>query len=351
MEARLANIVHHMTGEADEDTMSAWGSLESAGTPAELLASPGCRRSFSATQTQQQPGVTQISQLGTSPAEIQDKVDPGESCKSVNGDLTIGEEVNLSTPTVKREGEKGREQGGADADHGGMGAARPQAGLDKAEGGLQQGGLAAMRSVVDEAMSGGCKVVDASSRTTEGAANIRDVASLSEENDGTGVSVRGIVEEAKTTAGTSEIANVAVESKDRIHQEEFVQASQKGEVPGGGYPRRASNQDDQSDCSNNSARGDDAIVFKANSSLTDETSHRQTSGANHLRGFTLQESVTSGGSDARHVARLRWIWAFGRVCQLIRRRKRKRFEVMFQRATDRYSVGHLTRNRAITKAD
>ena len=61
MEARLANIVHHMTGEADEDTMSAWGSVGSAGTPAELMPSPGRRRSFLATQ---------ISDGGVSPFKL-----------------------------------------------------------------------------------------------------------------------------------------------------------------------------------------------------------------------------------------------------------------------------------------
>ena len=38
----------------------------------------------------------------------------------------------------------------------------------------------------------------------------------------------------------------------------------------------------------------------------------------------------------RYVARQRWIWAYGRVCQLVRRRKRKQFEIMSQRATDRW---------------
>lgn len=37
----------------------------------------------------------------------------------------------------------------------------------------------------------------------------------------------------------------------------------------------------------------------------------------------------------RYIARQRWVWAIGRVCQLVRRRKRKQFEIMSQRATDR----------------
>lgn len=49
----------------------------------------------------------------------------------------------------------------------------------------------------------------------------------------------------------------------------------------------------------------------------------------------LSESIGSS-SDSRFIARQRWLWAFGRVCQLIRRRKRKQFEIMNQRATDRY---------------
>ncbi|CAM9677874.1 unnamed protein product, partial [Choristocarpus tenellus] len=34
-------------------------------------------------------------------------------------------------------------------------------------------------------------------------------------------------------------------------------------------------------------------------------------------------------------ARSRWLWAYGRVCDLLHRRKRKDFEIMSQRATDK----------------
>lgn len=44
MEARLANIVHHMTGEADEESMSAWESYGSC-SPAEPAPSGAQRRS------------------------------------------------------------------------------------------------------------------------------------------------------------------------------------------------------------------------------------------------------------------------------------------------------------------
>lgn len=45
----MANIVHHITGEADEDTMSAWSSLAGgggggAGSPTELGTAPSLRR-------------------------------------------------------------------------------------------------------------------------------------------------------------------------------------------------------------------------------------------------------------------------------------------------------------------
>lgn len=35
----MENIVHHMTGEADEDTMSEWSSLRSSGSPSDLGSS------------------------------------------------------------------------------------------------------------------------------------------------------------------------------------------------------------------------------------------------------------------------------------------------------------------------
>lgn len=323
MEARLANIVHHMTGEADEDTMSAWGSLGSAGTPAELVPSPGRRRSFLATQ---------VSDFGVSavePAELRGKNDTGGSGGSVNDDLTIGE-VDVGDQVVPR-GRDGREQGGAgtaQVDDGGMGTSRLQGELGTADGDMRQGDGATVNGVADagNAGIGGDKVADQSLRATHDleATSTNQNGAIASEGNGAGVN-SGVVTapEGAKTAGTSNA--VAEESTGQVHEE------------AGSYPRRASNQDDQSESSNSklsSARGG-AIVDETND-MTDESLHL-TYRANQPRALDLQESITSGGSDARHVARLRWIWAFGRVCQLIRRRKRKRFEVMSQRATDRYN--------------
>lgn len=53
------------------------------------------------------------------------------------------------------------------------------------------------------------------------------------------------------------------------------------------------------------------------------------------RGVERRNSIASTAVDARYLAKKRWLWAIGRVCQLLRRRKRQEFEIMSQRATDR----------------
>ena len=296
MEARLANIVHHMTGEADEDTMSAWGSLGSAGTPAEHVPSPGYRRSFLATQAPD-VGVTPVE-----PVELHGKNDTGGSGESVNDDLTIGE-VDIGNQVVPRGG-SGRKQGGAGTslvDNGDIRVSRLQAELDTADGDMRQGDGAVVNGVVNS----GDAVVGRDKMEGESPPGSKDFE------------------------GTSSTHNGAIPSGGN------GASADNGVVASPEEPRRGSNQDDQSDGSNSrpsSARGD-AIVFETNN-IADESLHL-TNRTNQPRFLGLQESITSGGSDARHVARLRWIWAFGRVCQLIRRRKRKKFEVMSQRATDR----------------
>lgn len=298
MEARLANIVHHMTGEADEDTMSAWGSLGSAGTPAEHVPSPGCRRSFIATQAPDF-GVTPVE-----PVELRGKNDTGGSGESVNDDLTTGE-VDIGDQVVPRGGD-GRKQGGAGTplvDDGDMRASRLRAELDTADGNMRQGDGAVVNGVVDS----GDAVVGRDKTEGESPPATHELEGTSSKQNG-----------ANPSGGNGASADNTVV----IAPEE---------------PRRGNNQDDQSDDSNSktgSARGD-VIVFETNN-IADENLHLANR-ADQPRALDLQESITSGGSDARHVARLRWIWAFGRVCQLIRRRKRKKFEVMSQRATDRYN--------------
>lgn len=66
------------------------------------------------------------------------------------------------------------------------------------------------------------------------------------------------------------------------------------------------------------------------------------------RGVERRDSIASAALDARYLARKRWIWAIGRVCQLLRRRKRQEFEIMSQRATDRWAYGSYSLSCCVT---
>lgn len=111
----------------------------------------------------------------------------------------------------------------------------------------------------------------------------------------------------------------------------------------GSRTHRRSNQDDESEGSTGkltrARKG--VLISEPKTPDTDRQDSNHILDANRddeSKEFELQGSISSGGSDVKYVARQRWIWAFGRVCQLIRRRKRKSFEIMSQRATDRYET-------------
>lgn len=375
MDTRLENIVHHMTGEADEDTMSAWGSLGGVGSPAELGLSLA-RRSG--------PFGLQMASFNKAPdLELDGNLDVGGKGTDVVNELVVarvkpGKEM---TPERERRGgggreEKEEEQEGVQIDGDAIGTDN---GEDAVSGSIQLGDEAEAEDEqvwksppeprATPAVSA-TKTPPAVSVTKTPPAELvpqappavpvpqtPPVASVPQApppapsvQDGAiavkedGFDVDDAVSkepEGRPTSKTSDVEAPASAGEPRQEA-----AKELRHQLADNSPRRRSNQDDHSVASNssvNSAR-EDASVLKPTSPTTANAPAENPADAPPVS--DLQGSVTSGGSDVRYIARQRWIWAFGRVCQLIRRRKRKQFEIMSQRATDRLVITCVTSVRA-----
>lgn len=325
MEARLANIVHHMTGEADEDTMSAWGSLEGVGSPADLSRR---RNSFGLQMTSFSEGPFEDvdDSRSTGLSQLVSKVTAEETA-------ILGKKVG----TGIFEGTVGRETVQVDED---MGAGDIAGEDTTAAGGIQpEDAVIAADNEDDEppvAVRAPATVVAAAEPSI---ANAEGSGETARKEDKAAKQNLGEVENKSVKPKTDEVAK----RNSRADEEALVEVPRQKTHPrpqlqlrSANYPRK-SNQDDQTDGSSrgpHSAREDES--FRS----SDVESIHQTKQAEEEESQTLgmQASVTSGGSDARYVARQRWIWAFWRVCQLLRRKKRKQFEIMSQRATDRYAA-------------
>ncbi|CAM9905079.1 unnamed protein product, partial [Sphacelaria rigidula] len=266
MEVRLANIVHHVTGEADEDTMSAWGSL---GTASPVGDAPPARRRSSFALGLQGAAFSEgpIFELDGIGEESPEKHEPALA--------TLAAQLAAQASAVVRNGvtdEKVRTP------------------TESEPLGETKGDAPMMRS--------------------------KDIAS----------------------------AHVPQHTTDQpvVRHRETVLPLSSG--------RRRSNQDDQSQGSGRNERNaeqkeegglrpDDTGVSNKAARLSDDDAgffnvpaHAAEPGAEGE--IELEESIGSA-ADVHYIARQRWLWAFGRVCNLIRRRKRKQLEIMSQRATDR----------------
>lgn len=317
MEARLANIVHHMTGEADEDTMSAWDSLGGVGSPAELGSSLARRRSSVGSQ---------MASFAEAPhLDLDDELSTAISIDRVVDQLsdTRLQQGNASVPPV---GEL--ESGGSTRLHG--------ADTDVVRGKVDEGGSAAGIELGDNTRAEDMVHVPADTTTVVGDTLVQDGTVVAGKRDIAYTAVGdGALEEGewRTAARPSNGEEKAPEDQSRG---EAVGEPQQTPTASSS-PRRRSNQDDQSDAPDSSkfnSAGGDASVSRLDSPTNEITI--EANQPDEPRAFELPaESITSGGSDARYIARQRWVWAIGRVCQLIRRRKRKQFEIMSQRATDK----------------
>lgn len=270
MEARLANIVHHVTGEADEDTMSAWGSIN-PGSPLGDNSVARRRGSFAL-------GLQGSSFSGGSRFELD----------GIGEDHPASEKRGLDTLTSQ------------------------------------------IVAVVPKVLAA-AKAADEPAEKSEE----REKLAGSESN------------ETVTASADATSADVPGANNEEIVPEEENQVTTE---PNEGVPatsvRRRSNQEDQSQGSevNSLEENEDSIspgdcaVPHRTPRLSDDDAgffNQPMDAAKTGKGqIDLEESIGSA-SDWRYIARQRWLWAFGRVCHLIRRRKRKQLEIMTQRATDR----------------
>lgn len=249
MEARLANMVHHMSGEADEDTMSAWSSLGGSGgglaSPGEIGPALSLRRrssfgmqmaSFSENPLQEQP----IDHL-TLDAELAE-VGRGSTESDTIGGGTFG--------AVVERAKEGR-GGGVGKDEAGTVSARASIGI----GGAAETAAAGISAQID----GGGAVPSGDNSGVEPSSPER------EKGQGEGPSAAAVETAAITT--------------------------HHGSTEG----RRRSNQDDQSN-HNDSARSDSSIT--AGSVRGDEEASRG-GGHEHPPPVNVQGSAESGGSDSR----------------------------------------------------
>lgn len=326
MEARLANIVHHMTGEADEDTMSAWGSLEGVGSPTDLSHR---RNSFGLQMASFSEGPFEDAEdtRTTGLSQLVSKVAAEETAILGN---KVGTGIFKSTV--------GRETVQADED---MGAGDIVGGHTTAAGGIQpEDAVIAGDNDDDEppvaARAPAIVVAAAGPRI----ANAKGSGETASKEDKAVKQNLGEVENKPVKPKTDEVAKRSSQADEEALMEVPRQQTHPRpqlQLRSANNSRRRSNQDDQTDGSSrgpHSAREDES--FRS----SDAESVHQAKPAEEEESQTLgmQASVTSGGSDARYVARQRWLWAFWRVCQLLRRKKRKQFEIMSQRATDRYAA-------------
>lgn len=271
MAARLANIVHHVTGEADEDTMSAWENIN-LGSPVGDNSVARRRGSFTL-------GLQGASFSGDSRFELDE----------IGEDNSGSETRELDSLTSQTE------------------------------------------AVVP-------KVLEATKAADEPAEKSKGYEDLTRSK----CNLIVIANSSATMAGVPGGKN-----KDVVPEEEqAVTKPNKGILASSDH--RRSNQDDQSQGSEyinfeeNENENDVSPVDKVGPSksarLSDDEAGFFNQPANAAKTgegqIDLEESIGSA-SDWHYIAQQRWLWAFGRVCHLLRRRKRKQLEIMTQRATDR----------------
>ncbi|CAN0312301.1 unnamed protein product [Ectocarpus sp. 6 AP-2014] len=316
VEARLANIVHHISGEADEDTMSAWSSLAGgggggAGSPTDLGTAPSLRRRGSF-------GMQMASCSEDPPFDFRnDKMSLDEELANVGRDGDESEEVVTSFGgVVERAKDVALQNEG-----GGRGEVERAAILTAP--GNSSSAQATLKPTVVAAGPSASKTLE-NTDEHQNPSEAKDLSSISSPTD------TGSPREEGTELPIGLVSGG--EDTNDLHPQ-----------------RRRSNQDDQSDGSNsklNSARAEEGrndvtVVSKQASSVDGgsvlgEDAEGPGEGNDFVKtAFSPQASIDSGVLDSRLIARQRWIWAFGRICQLVRRRKRKQFEIMSQRATDR----------------
>lgn len=249
-----------MTGEADEETMSAWGSFDAAASPSEVVRSLVLRRTSR--------GSRRAEPLGEN---LLPKVIIKESSHDVRANL-FGDSKNVVSSLMPRDA--GRD--GPDAP------------------GLED-------TVVEREES--------PMQTATSNRNQNEAVMLSDDGE--------VVESSSQQA-----------PKNVSDEEKHIEKPQE-KLTGARSPRHVSANNVLSEKPESKPNREGEIGSNLHVSEKRNTDQVQ------ARGQERRDSIASAALDARYLARKRWIWAIGRVCQLLRRRKRQEFEIMSQRATDR----------------
>lgn len=291
MEVRLANIVHHVTGEADEDTMSAWGSL---GTASPVGDAPPARRRSSFALGLQGAAFSEgpIFELDGIGEESPEKHEPALA--------TLTAQLAAQASAVVRNGvtdEKVRTPTESEPLGETKGDAPMMRSKDIASAHVPQHTtdqpVVRHRETVLPLSSGRRRSNQDDQSQGSGRSDLQDIpGSPAPDNEG------------------------VINKKARLSDERNAEQKEEGGL-----------RPDDTGVSNKAARlsDDDAGFFNV-------PAHAAEPGAEGE--IELEESIGSA-ADVHYIARQRWLWAFGRVCNLIRRRKRKQLEIMSQRATDR----------------
>lgn len=328
MDERLANIVHHVTGEADEDTMSAWSSMGGMRSPSEF-------------------GISSLPRRGGSPFGLNASSFSRGPLFELDSNMRVEENVSEGIFGGVGHGTDNVRNAGDDSHH------RLQKESLHVEGGLRDAENDASRVGVGLSTSekdGDAQLQVDHDAITDDEDPSKQAGGISprSDRDGTAPQRKSSLDDIDLgVPRAGKILDVCPKPENEEVQAAGVNVGagkdamkdvQNQPMPADGQsPPRKSNQDDQSNGSDSvpdSARVD--TVSKLGSPTHASLEAGKGRDERELHAFSAQDdSVVSGDSGAKYIARQRWMWAFGRVCQLIRRRKRKQFEIMSDRATDR----------------
>lgn len=390
MEARLANIVHHMTGEADEDTMSAWGSLGS-GSPGEPAPSVVRQRGYFGTQAMplSHEPLRELDEIGVEDQAHmagegrRESTEPAvlavvAAAKAVTegfakGDSAQNNEVEDSMTLELGESMPGKAEGLPIAN-----VEKPT--LPELEGSIEERiGERKEQKEVKQLAAGKSSEVGLEKSSTEQEMGAQSEA-FAEGDIGKSIKIENehvLGDDLESGVGQLEIETLMKGNIEAISEGKSSpkrhSGLEHGELATKCAPRKrrteikdnprlgdsGPNQNDRVEHrSEESTMPENVVTTREHPSVDaprlgydsrvqelcvpDELKLHANGGisSQDVRAVgelqSLETSATLSALDARDLARRRWAWAFGRVCQLIRRRKRKQFEIMTQRATDRY---------------
>lgn len=302
MESRLANIVHHITGEADEDTMSAWESLNGGGGGGGGPGSPTDMGPLSL-RRRSSFGQQMTSFMENPLVELQ------------NDELTLdaelaevgrgGVENDEMRPTIDGVVKRAKEMARVKEGGGATWAEAAKAGTTPIDGGVK-GATEKAQGWDETPATGDNGEIDAKPSRDDNFAEPSSAAmpSKGESKRIAGASNDAVVQKATTNETAKELSvepTTPAPTEQRTDTPLVVHGVSGGDDGVNDPPqRRRSNQDDQSDGSNsklNSAR--DSSM--SGGSFPEEGAGQGQGSIDYPPSFNLQGSIESGESDARYL--------------------------------------------------